>query len=102
MPDYNLLIDIGNTFLKWGLFRAAARGSARSMIACSSSAGDGPSAWELLKDFAKTDARAKHIFNDDAVLPLLGINHERLTFYHNGIRRRLTNVHGHVIREILA
>jgi hypothetical protein len=35
------------------------------------------------------------------VLHLLGINHERLTFYHNGIRRRLTNVHGGVIREIL-
>lgn len=34
--------------------------------------GDAPSAWELLRDFAKTDARAKHIFNDDAVLPLLG------------------------------
>jgi hypothetical protein len=31
----------------------------------------------------------------------LGINHERLTFYHNGIRRRLTNVHGEVVREIL-
>ena len=24
MPDYKLLIDIGNTFLKWGLFRAVA------------------------------------------------------------------------------
>ena len=36
------------------------------------------------------------------ILHLLGIDHERLTFYHNGIRRRLTNVHGHVIREILA
>ncbi|MBX9788217.1 MAG: DUF1501 domain-containing protein [Pirellulales bacterium] len=36
------------------------------------------------------------------VLHLLGIDHERLTFYHNGIQRRLTNVHGHVIREILA
>lgn len=34
--------------------------------------GDDSSAWGLLKDFAKTDARAKHIFNDDAVLPLLG------------------------------
>ncbi|MBN3840987.1 hypothetical protein [Burkholderia sp. Ac-20349] len=34
--------------------------------------GDGSSAWELLKDFAKTDARASHIFNDGAVLPLLG------------------------------
>jgi hypothetical protein len=36
------------------------------------------------------------------ILHLLGIDHERLTFYHNGIRRRLTDVHGHVIREILA
>ncbi len=29
MPDYKLLIDIGNTFLKWGLFRNGARGGAR-------------------------------------------------------------------------
>ncbi len=36
------------------------------------------------------------------VLHLLGLDHERLTFYHNGIERRLTNVHGRVIREILA
>jgi len=36
------------------------------------------------------------------VLHLLGIDHERLTFYHNGIRRRLTNVHGEVLRDILA
>ncbi|MFN3649423.1 MAG: DUF1501 domain-containing protein, partial [Armatimonadota bacterium] len=36
------------------------------------------------------------------VLHLLGVNHERLTYYHNGIQRRLTNVHGHVIQEILA
>jgi hypothetical protein len=36
------------------------------------------------------------------VLHLLGIDHTRLTFYHNGIKRRLTNVHGEVIREILA
>jgi hypothetical protein len=36
------------------------------------------------------------------VLHLLGIDHERLTFRHNGIDRRLTDVHGHVIREILA
>jgi hypothetical protein len=36
------------------------------------------------------------------VLHLLGIDHERLTFYHNGIRRRLTNVHGQVVRDILA
>lgn len=36
------------------------------------------------------------------ILHLLGLNHERLTFYHNGLERRLTDVHGRVIREILA
>lgn len=36
------------------------------------------------------------------VLHLLGINHEKLTFRHNGIDRRLTDVHGEVIRDILA
>jgi len=35
------------------------------------------------------------------ILHLLGIDHERLTFQHNGIARRLTNVEGNVIREIL-
>ncbi|MGH8712799.1 MAG: type III pantothenate kinase [Casimicrobiaceae bacterium] len=28
-PDYDLLVDIGNTFLKWGLFRARGAGEAR-------------------------------------------------------------------------
>jgi hypothetical protein len=36
------------------------------------------------------------------ILHLLGIDHEKLTFRHNGIDRRLTDVHGHVIEEILA
>ena len=36
------------------------------------------------------------------VLHLLGLDHEKLTFYHNGIERRLTNVHGEVLREIIA
>ena len=36
------------------------------------------------------------------ILHLLGLDHERLTFEHNGVQRRLTNVEGHVIREILA
>ena len=35
-------------------------------------------------------------------LHLLGLDHERVTFYHNGIKRRLTDVHGHVIQEICA
>ena len=36
------------------------------------------------------------------LLHLLGIDHERLSFYNNGIERRLTDVHGHVIQGILA
>src|SRR3954470_14461520 len=36
------------------------------------------------------------------ILHLLGLNHERLSFYHNGIERRLTDVHGNVIQNVLA
>ena len=36
------------------------------------------------------------------ILHLLGLDHEALTFRHNGIERRLTDVHGHVIRELMA
>jgi hypothetical protein len=36
------------------------------------------------------------------ILHLLGIDHHKLTYRHNGIDRRLTDVHGHVIREVLA
>ena len=36
------------------------------------------------------------------MLHLLGLDHERPSYHHNGIERRLTDVHGHVIREILA
>jgi hypothetical protein len=36
------------------------------------------------------------------VLHLLGIDHTRLTYYHNGISRRLTNVHGDVVHDLLA
>jgi hypothetical protein len=35
------------------------------------------------------------------LLHLLGLDHERLTFYHNGLERRLTDVHGHVVTDIL-
>ena len=35
------------------------------------------------------------------ILHLLGLDHERLTFYHNGLERRLTDVHGHVIQPVL-
>lgn len=36
------------------------------------------------------------------ILRLLGLDHKRLTFYHNGIERRLTDVHGKVIEEMIA
>ena len=35
------------------------------------------------------------------ILHLLGIDHERLTVRHDGIDRRLTDVHGHVISDLL-
>ncbi|MCP4778239.1 MAG: DUF1501 domain-containing protein [Planctomycetaceae bacterium] len=36
------------------------------------------------------------------MLHLLGINHERLTYRHQGRRYRLTDVHGEVVRGVLA
>ena len=36
------------------------------------------------------------------LLHLLGMDHQRLTYYHNGLERRLTDVHGQVISPILA
>jgi hypothetical protein len=36
------------------------------------------------------------------VLHLLGLNHEKITYYHNGAQRRLTDVHGHVIQDLVA
>ncbi len=35
------------------------------------------------------------------VMHLLGIDHERLTFRHNGANRRLTDVHGHVLTGLV-
>ncbi|PHQ35576.1 DUF1501 domain-containing protein [Rhodopirellula bahusiensis] len=37
-----------------------------------------------------------------SLLHLMGLDHERLTFYHNGLERRLTNVHGSVIHDVMA
>lgn len=36
------------------------------------------------------------------VLQILGFDHEQLTWYHNGLDRRLTDVHGYVIDDILS
>ena len=35
------------------------------------------------------------------ILHLLGLDHERLTFEHNGVQRRLTNVEGEVIHKLI-
>jgi hypothetical protein len=35
------------------------------------------------------------------VLHLLGVDHEKLTHYHNGVNRRLTDVHGEVLHSVL-
>jgi hypothetical protein len=32
----------------------------------------------------------------------MGLDHEKVTFYSNGARRRLTDVHGELIDDILA
>jgi hypothetical protein len=36
------------------------------------------------------------------ILHLLGLEHKQLTYYHNGIKRRLTDVHGEVVEGVLA
>ncbi len=44
-----------------------------------------------------------HVHDFQATLMhLLGVDHERLTFKHQGRRYRLTDVHGHVVKDILA
>jgi hypothetical protein len=50
---------------------------------------------------AAVDVADVHDFHA-TVLHLLGLDHERLTYYHNGTQRRLTDVHGRVVREVLA
>ena len=50
---------------------------------------------------AAIDPTTVYDFNA-TLLHLMGLDHERLTFYHNGLERRLTNVHGHVIKDVLA
>ncbi|MFM7152053.1 MAG: DUF1501 domain-containing protein [Gemmataceae bacterium] len=55
-------------------------------------------------EFSHLAGRDKTTVHDlyATVLHLLGIDHERLTVRHNGIDRRLTDVHGHVVERILS
>ena len=50
---------------------------------------------------AEQDVATVHDFHA-TILHLLGLDHERLSYYHNGINRRLTDVHGHIIRDVIA
>ena len=36
------------------------------------------------------------------IMHLMGVDHEKLTFKHQGRRYRLTDVHGHVVKDVLA
>ena len=49
---------------------------------------------------AVEDVLSVHDLNA-TILHLLGLDHERLTFLHNGINRRLTDVHGRIISEVV-
>lgn len=47
--------------------------------------------------------RPVHVHDLQAtILHLLGFDHERLTYFHAGRQFRLTDVHGHVVHDILA
>ena len=60
--------------------------------------------------YGKTDPFSYNIARDPVhvhdfqatLLHLLGVDHERMTFKHQGRRYRLTDVHGHVVHDILA
>jgi hypothetical protein len=44
-----------------------------------------------------------HVHDFQATLMhLLGIDHEKLTFKHQGRRYRLTDVHGNLVKDIIA
>jgi hypothetical protein len=46
---------------------------------------------------------AVHVHDLQAtILHLLGMDHTRLTYFFQGRRFRLTDVHGHVVKELLA
>jgi hypothetical protein len=61
-------------------------------------------------NYGATDDLGFHVVEDAVhvhdlqatILHCLGFDHERLTFTHQGRQYRLTDVHGHVVRDILA
>jgi hypothetical protein len=64
----------------------------------------GPEAAGLAYEFGYYVAENKVTMPDfhATILHLLGLDHERLTFRHAGRDYRLTDVHGCVVREVIA
>lgn len=60
--------------------------------------------------YGKTDEFSYNVIENEVhvhdfqatLLHLLGMDHEKLTFKHQGRRYRLTDVHGHVVKDILS
>ncbi|HLQ36497.1 MAG TPA: DUF1501 domain-containing protein [Planctomycetota bacterium] len=78
----------GGTFVSW---------LAGAGVRAGTSFGESdPWGWKAAKD--ATSGYDLHA----TILHLLGIDHKKLTFRHDGSDRRLTDVHGHVIHEVLA
>jgi hypothetical protein len=63
----------------------------------------GGAAYGVTDDFGRRAVKDTATIYDfhATVLNLLGLDHEKLTFYNNGIKRRLTDVHGQVIRDVI-
>ena len=78
----------GGTFVGW-----MAGAGVKSGVSCGES-----DEWSWK---AASDATSTYDFHA-TVLNLLGIDHEKLTYRHDGADRRLTDVHGEVVQNILA
>src|SRR5262249_42574959 len=78
----------GNTFVSW-----LAGGGVK-----------GGTTYGASDEFSYAAADNKTMCYDEhaTILHLLGLDHTKLTFRHGGIDRRLTDVHGHGIEEIVA
>lgn len=78
----------GNTFTSW-----MAGGGIRGGVSYGAS-----------DEFSYAAAEKKTLCYDQhaTVMHLLGYDHTKVTFRHNGVDRRLTDVHGHVIHDIIA
>jgi uncharacterized protein (DUF1501 family) len=78
----------GNTFVSWLAGAGVKGGTAYGQS----------DEWSWRAAIDKTEAHDLHA----TALHLLGIDHTKLTFRYNGADRRLTDVHGNVIHELLA